>query len=156
MVENHIIGRRPPNEEEIAANLDSLIGNGSRKLSSPEAALLLAENYARVNFKPKDIDTEKALGAVLWREEEDSSIISPFRGFVLEYAMFEIKKYFGLSLEEYLNLNFYEVDIIKMCANKLREEFLKAAEKSKQTTNDIATAGNRALSSLEDLEEEIS
>lgn len=156
MVDNHVIGRFYPNEEEIATNLDSLIGRGSHRLSSPEAALLLAENYAKMNFKPKDIDSENSFGAVLWRDEEDPSYVSPFKNFILEYAMYEIKKYFGYTLNEYLNLNFFEAELIKDCANKLREEFLKAADKVKKNTTDTVEQTSRALSGLDDLEEEIS
>ena len=155
MVENHVIGKRNPSEDDIAENLDSLIGTGTRKLSSPEAALLLAENYCKMNFRPKEIDVEAALGAVLWREEEDPSFIVPYNDIIAEYTAYEIKKYFGYTLNEYLNLNMYEVSVIKKMAMKIRDEFLKMTDKMKKDGASSMEAGNRALSSLEELEEEI-
>lgn len=135
--------------------LDSLAGNGTHKLSSPEAALLLAENYAKINFKPKDIEAENILGAVLWRDEEDPTFISPYKSVIFEYTSYDIKKYFGYTLKEYLELNLYEVGILKSCATKLREDFIKQTEQMKTEMKTNSDAMKDTLSGLENLEEEI-
>ena len=132
-----------------------MVGSRSTNLSSPEAALLLAENYARVNFKPTNIDAENSMGAILWRDEEDPSIISPFEDIILEYTSLEMKKYFGLTLNDYLELNNYEVDTLKKVAKKLKEEYDKI---TKSVQKDVANERNKMkmdMNAIENLEEEL-
>ena len=127
----------------------------AHKVSSPEAALILAENYVRLHFAPTDVGAENALGAVIWRDEEDPSLISPYEDFVMEYVRLEIKKHFGYTLDEYLELSFYEASILKKQAEKLKEEMNRIASNVQRDVANERKALKQQSDQLEDLMEEI-
>ena len=111
----------------ISENLDNLASSLTRKLTSPEAALLLAENYAKQFYEQADPDAEYVLGAVMWRDEEDPSLLSPYKTMISEYVKLEIRKHFGYTLNEYLNLSLYEASVLREQAEVIKSDYNKMA-----------------------------
>lgn len=125
------------------------------KLSSPEVALWMQDSYYKEKtfaipekyieedgrpeyllpnspiprVKLQDDDTENVYGVTLYREEENIYEFCPFEYIIDDYVSLEIKKFFGYTLDEYLNKTYYEVEILRKKAIKLKEEIASTLEK---------------------------
>lgn len=105
------------------------------KLTSPELALFLRDLYYRhYLYDSKNSEVENAFGTVIYRETENPFTNTPLQYILNEYTRNEIKKFFGYNFTEYLELNMYEVEVLKDQAERMKQELVKAMESAKKET----------------------
>lgn len=106
----------------------------------------------RVNLQ--DSDTENVYGVTLYREEENIYDFCPYEYIIDEYISLEIKKFFGYTLEEYLNKTYYEVEILRKKAIKLKEEIADTLNKL-QNKKEVSEVSDEAASVMASEQENI-
>lgn len=96
---------------------------------------LLSRSIYDKFFYPRESDVDKIMGIVLFRDEETTFNFSYYKPILRDYVNYNIRKNFGMSLHEYLELTPYE----KLCldefaeeCNKIMQEELKSLDKKKQ------------------------
>ena len=102
--------------------LDKFINNLNKKISSPECALLLREAYYEKFFNNLEHNLEYTYSSILYRKEEylgDDELLSRYMD---KYINLDIKRVFGITIIEYMNLTPREFDIL----NKKAEAYAKA------------------------------
>jgi len=95
------------------------------KLPSPTTKLLLRSLYAKSFFYIGDSIDEYILGPVLIRKEESIADHDSTPDAIYEYYKREIKKFFGLSLAEYLDLNMVEKEYLVKASERIMLELSK-------------------------------
>lgn len=105
------------------------------RFNSPEVSLFLKDMYDEA-YLPKMVDSpEKTVfGCVLKREEEDPYVFSPYREILNTYTRAEIKKFFGYSLGEYLELTLPEAEELIEQSERMKAEMEKIMEEAKKDT----------------------
>lgn len=100
--------------------------------------MLLRENYARYFIPSSRVNNpaNNAFSTVAFYPEEDITEYLDRRTITYtEYVRHDVKRYFGLSIEEYLNLTYKEkYTILKVCEEEAKHA-LKAAEEAKKKSN---------------------
>lgn len=134
------------------AYIDELIKSNVGKLSSPESALLLTDSYDDTYItKSKDAVSEYYFGVMLARSQEDPTEFTQYGSLVDEYLNLNIKKYYGLTISEYLDLPFSSRELLLLKAKDVTEKLNAEAEEiNKNITNKQKQV---SPSSLEDLDE---
>ena len=125
------------NKVHGTAYIDNLIKSNIGKLSSPESALLLNDSYDETYFnKTKDSVSEYYFGVMLARPEEDPTEYTQYGTLVDEYLNLNIKKYYGLTITEYLDLPFSSREMLLLKAKDVTEKLnAEADEINKNVTN---------------------
>lgn len=116
---------------EVYSNkLIKFSSNFIKKLSSPEAHSVL-EYFYNINMYGKLDKTSEMFNSVLYRKEESIHNHILYKQFLLEYITYEFNKNFNMSIDDFLNLTFFEknkmIEVIKE-KEKIMNEHL---EKSK-------------------------
>jgi len=107
-----------------------------RSLSSTESALFLRDLYDKEFIKPNESLEEYIFGPVIKRKEETTSDFSSLDTVLEEYLRFDIKKFFGININEFLSLTLYEKDILLLKAKDAMERLSKELS---SIENDINT-----------------
>lgn len=109
----------------------------------------LLPNSPIPRVKLQDDDTENVYGVTLYREEENVFDFCPYEYIIDEYISLEIKKFFGYTLDEYLNKTYYEVEILRKKAIKLKEEIANTLNKiqNKKEVSEVSNAASGVLAS---------
>lgn len=107
-----------------------------RSLSSTESALFLRDLYDKEFIKPNESLEEHIFGPVIKRKEETTNDFSSFDIVLEEYLRFDIKKFFGITINEFLSLTLYEKDILLLKAKDAMERLSKELS---SIENDINT-----------------
>jgi len=83
--------------------------NVTQVLTSPETRVLFDVLYDR-EFGLSNLhdEADQAIGPVLYREQESVDDVHSYKSLVRIYLDRDINKFFGLSLDEFLNLSRYE------------------------------------------------
>lgn len=126
------------------------------KLSSPDAEVLLRELYD-IRFIKGDekflslynnniTEEEHAFRPVMYREEENAIVCTELDNIVTEYASLNIKKYFGYTLEDYLNLTPMLRNVITNKANELITKETQGMEDIQKDINNLKNNTNLKLS----------
>lgn len=108
------------------------------KLNAYEAIMVLRETYANHFIKSNKRNTFEnyAYGTIMKYDEEDiNKYVNRYEATLDEYLRHDVKKYFGLTIEEYLNLTFNEKDLMLEACVRETKRLLEAAEKAKQDSN---------------------
>lgn len=117
--------------------VDTLIEQDIPKLTSPESALLLSESYDDTYITNKvtsgpDYMAEYLFGVMKYREQEDPTDFTQYGSLVDEYLGLNIKKFFGLTITEYLDLPFSSRDILLVKAREAMENLNKEMDNINQ------------------------
>lgn len=107
-----------------------------RSLSSTESALFLRDLYDKEFIKPNESLEEYIFGPVIKRKEETTGDFSSLDTVLEEYLRFDIKKFFGININEFLSLTLYEKDILLLKAKDAMERLSKELS---SIENDINT-----------------
>lgn len=105
-----------------------------RRLTSPESALLLRDLFHKAYTPTEDSGAELVFGASIRRKNESVDEFLSYKTFMEEYLEFDIKKFFGLTLQDFFELTLYEKDALLTQAT---EHMKKLNEKMKQMKNEI-------------------
>lgn len=101
-------------------------------MSSPESALFLYDIYDN-NYFPGIISGDKiAFGSVLYRDEEDPYLHTSLKEILNQYTRADIKKFFGYTLAEYLDLSLFEASLLLEQSEKMKEELSKVMNNVKK------------------------
>lgn len=139
------------NKVHGTAYIDELIKSNVGKLSSPESALLLNDSYDETYFKKnKDSVSEYYFGVMLARPEEDPTDFTQYGTMVDEYLNLNIKKYYGLTISEYLDLPFSSREMLLTKAKEVTEKLNAEAD---EINNNITNKQKQVNTSSFDLEE---
>lgn len=141
------------NKEHGTAYIDELIKSNVGKLSSPESALLLNDSFDETYFnKSKDTMSEYYFGVMLARPEEDPTEFTQYGTLVDEYLNLNIKKYYGLTISEYLDLPFSSREILLLKAKDVTEKLNAEAEEiNKNITNKQKQVNPSSLGELDEI-----
>lgn len=139
-------------------NLFTSLKACNQKLNGAEAALYLEEMYysgscymedpksgtsiLRTRVPSKNTPDELVFGPTLMLDEEDVYSCTMYEQLVTSYTEAEIKKFFGYTLEEYLNLTFYEADVLRRESNRLKKQIMDAIDNVQQNKNTDITNNN--------------
>jgi len=115
--------------------------NVTQVLSSPETRVLFDVLYDReFGLSNLNDETDKAIGPVLYREQESIDDVHSYKSLVRIYLDRDINKFFGLSLDEFLNLSRYAR---MMLVDLAEEQMIKIDERLKALKEDAdANAGD--------------
>lgn len=139
------------NKVHGTAYIDNLIKSNIGKLSSPESALLLNDSYDETYFnKTKDNISEYYFGVMLARPEEDPTEYTQYGTLVDEYLNLNIKKYYGLTITEYLDLPFSSREMLLLKAKDVTEKLNAEAD---EINKNVANKQKQVNASSFDLEE---
>lgn len=113
-----------------------------KKITSPQSALLLSDMYDEliIEVDQKNLE-EQVFGCVLLRKEEEHEDFVRYKYILEEYIAYNIKRYTGLTLEEYLNLNVYESKMYKKTC-------LKMMEKDSEVMSDVERDSDKKIKSM--------
>ncbi|EPU3828945.1 hypothetical protein ACVWU4_000926 [Campylobacter coli] len=123
------------------------------RLSSPDAEVLLRELYD-IKFIKGDskfeslynssrvTEEEHAFRPVMYREEENAVVCTELENIVTEYAALNIKKYFGYTLEDYLNITPMLRNILTHKANELITKETQGMEAIQKDINNLKNNPN--------------
>lgn len=108
-------------------------------MSGPESALLLRELFDNEFYKSHNSGPDAYyFGAVIKRQEEKLDDYNSFKAYIEEYHKVGIKKYYGLTLMEYLDLTPYEKNILcDQAAWFAKEELEIAKQAARENNNDL-------------------
>lgn len=126
--------------------VDDLIALDIPKLSSPESALLLSESYdeAYIDIKPlteEDKMSEYIFGVMKYREQEDPTDFTQYGNIVDEYLNLNIKKFYGLTISEYLDLPFSSKEMLVLKARDAMEKLSQELSDIKNKTKSQMPSG---------------
>lgn len=108
-------------------------------MSSPESALFLREIFDNEFYKLKTSGPDVYyFGSVIKRQEEKIDDYNSFKSYIEEYHKVGIKKYFGLTVIEYLDLTPYEKNTLcDQAAGFAKEELEMAKEAARASSEDL-------------------
>ena len=123
------------------------------RLSSPDAEVLLRELYDIKFIKgdskleslydnKKVTEEEYAFRSVMYREEENPRVWTEIENIVTEYAALNVYKYFGYTLEDYLNITPMLRTILVNKANELITRETQGIESIQKDINNLKTNTN--------------
>ena len=84
-----------------------------------------------------DSNTEKVFGPVLFRESESLTDYHYYKDLLLMYSNLDIRKVFGLSLNEYLNQTPYARDIMNDTAIEIHEKLKAELDETEKELQNI-------------------
>lgn len=100
--------------------------------------MVLREQYADYFIKSSKLNTyaNYAYSTVCKYDEEDvSKYVGRYELALQEYVRHDVKKYFGINIEQYLNLTYRQKDsMLKVCVEEAKRA-LEAAEAVKKDSN---------------------
>lgn len=111
----------------------------SDKMSSPEIALFLREQYDSHYFPEVESPSTIAFGPTLYRKEEDPHYHTPLKEMMANYSRAEIKRFFGFTLDEWLDLTLFEATTFLEQAELMKSELSKMMEEVKTETTQNMT-----------------
>lgn len=87
-----------------------------KKLTSPEAHSIL-EYFYNINMYGYLDEVSEMFNSVIYRKEESIHNHILYKQFLLEYMTYEFNKNFNMSLDDFLNLTFFEknkmIEVVK-------------------------------------------
>jgi len=118
-------------EQEIPSDtldqIERIAKSITKVLTSPESAILLQDlYYDRLNLTSVS-EEENLIGPNLFKNEESFYSYTKYETLVDVYLKLEIKKFFGYSLDEFLDLTVYSRDILLEKAKTELENLNKAS-----------------------------
>jgi len=123
-------------------------------LSSPESAILLSDVYDDINGLKGNSEADKLFGSVLYREEEDLVVCTRLDSLIKIYSSYNIKEFFGLSLNEFMDLPGWKINSLTENAIEIMEEKEKElAELQEEVENDASNIENSMERTMYDIGE---
>ena len=127
--------------ENSTKYIDDVLYNIKGVLTNPESALFLRELYDESYNSAKQTNVEMVLGPVLKRKTESVEDFSMLGYYTKEYKRYDIKKFFGLTIAEYLDsTSFFKRNLIRearVIMNELDNELNKIKHQNKHTLDGI-------------------
>lgn len=112
-------------------------------MTSPESALFLRELFDNKFYKNTDDPAVYFFGSVIKRPEEKLDDYNSFKSIIEEYHKVGIKKYFGLTIKDYLELTSYEKNTLcDQAAGFAKEELEIAKQAARDHNNDLKDLHN--------------
>lgn len=81
-----------------------------------------------------DSPEQIVFGCTLKRDEEDPYVFSPYREILNTYTRAEIKKFFGYTLDEYLELTLPEAEELIEQSERMKAEMEKIMQEAQKDT----------------------
>lgn len=171
-----IEGKHPDLMAQLTDNIESAAKGLHRKLTGPEATLFLRDIWytslmGRGRITPVGVDTkelskvdnlmdvdfnslsttEDIFGTVLMRDEEDPYSWTMYKVCIDEYHSLDIKKFFGYTFKEYMELTLWEVDNLREKAIKMKEKLIEAMKEMESENKSMGNLGG--IPSDDDMDE---
>lgn len=114
----------------------------NRRFSSPEAAMLLRDTMDMA-YLPNSYLTpsDQMFSTVLKRPQESVEEYSRYKTLLEEYIKSDVKKFFNMDINDYLNLTPFErksiIDVSKKYAAELVDIMKNSEKEAAKSTNDI-------------------
>ena len=126
--------------------IDDVVRVFETAISSPESAMLLSSLYDN-KFGLNNIkDDNEAIGPVLYREQEDIISCTRLDDLIRTYSRFNILKFYGLTVNEFMELPAYMINSLTSSANELmiaeQEHLNKIEEEAGLLKDDIDNITN--------------
>ena len=113
-------------------------------VSGSESTLILRHLMDRYLFGPTTTYEEKVLSNVVYRDQETSFMFSYLRPIIRDYVNYNIRKNYGMSLEDYLELTPYmklHCDEFAEECNKLMQEEIQNLNKKENNIKETKVTG---------------
>ena len=139
-----------------AGFLDSYIPKIKQVLSSPESAVLLYDLWDIEHTKGKCLDkedkhAEHAFSTVMKRKSENAVEGSIYSQMVDLYLRADIKRWFNISILEWLNLTIVERDMLLKHAKLAMERTTKAFAEAENSTNEAKKELKKTANEISDI-----
>ena len=121
--------------EDISEYILNISKSVRTLLSSPESALLLNEIYDEHYNLTTGEPAEELIGSNLYRERESFETLTKYSLLVQAYIKLDIKKFFNLNIEEFLNLTTYARNVLIKHA---KDEAKAIAEAAEEMTSELS------------------
>jgi len=98
------------------------------KLTGPESALVGLDFYYEYLDSTEHTTEFNLIGSVLYNENETTDDYTRLDVIMDNYLHFDIQKFFGLNISEFIKLNRYESNKLIRLARKRRDELRELAQ----------------------------
>ena len=91
-------------------------------LTDPESAIVLDEFYNRAHGIADDSEEYNTFGIIGYHNQEDTSAFNSYSDLLDVYLKYDIKKFFGITIDEFLDRTRFSRNIlIEKAEQKMRE-----------------------------------
>lgn len=104
----------------------------TKKYPNPTSAIILADTYRKeYGLEDKNDPADALVGTVLFSEQESIDDFVSYTGIIDAYIKYDIKKFYGLTIDEFTNRSRYSRDKLIEMALETMERLAKELEEAK-------------------------
>jgi hypothetical protein len=128
-------------KSNTAEYLESVVYKVKTILTSPESALFMSDIYdSEFSLSVEGDPVDDMLGPVLHRVGEDVTNYNNYNTLVSTYLKFDIQKFYGMSLLEFIDL---PKDKIEILVRRAEKEIIKITEALEDVNDEIREENKR-------------